>query len=487
MYKSLLLGTIALTASAMAGSAVAQTQDTRALEPINQVMTGQVVSRPGQTPLANNNNNAFGTARPGPAANPTPGTVVVRLLARTVVQYYEGWNSLMNATPGYSTTSNQMSSWMRLYPGIDAMAANGMRYGAATEIRMNSPAAATPSGNTPGSGASANSNAQTLYVRRAFIYFGADKLGIVRVGQGDGLISLFDGGRTTLQTFSPTSNFNGSDLGAAIGGGTAPPWVFLSGAGNEYDTQKIVYLSPSFSGFDFGLQYSPSAFNSLAGCTPTTVAASTGCSNLSSSLNPLDGQRYMNLISGGVRYNGNVGPVNLLAYGVYTYSGHVNTNLGPAASRVAVGAGAGSTWNGQFDNLNFGSMGVAATYSGFTLGANFITGAMNGQLATRPSGGANMNAWLVGAQYQTGPLTIGTVFASINSQGAVAMTGLSQRQEYEFNVGGSYALAPGLVVFADYIYQNRKQSGWNFATNTVGAANNQIQGQGFVLGSQVTW
>jgi len=486
MRKLLLASACALAAVGTSG-AYAQTQDTRALEPLNQVMTGQVVSRPGQTPLANNNNNAFGTARPGPAANPTPGTVVVRLLARTVVQYYEGWNSLMNATPGYNTTSNQMSSWMRLYPGIDAMAANGMRYGAATEIRMNSPAAATPSGGTPGSGASANSNAQTLYVRRAFIYMGTDQLGIVRVGQGDGLISLYDAGRTTFQGFSPTSNFNGSDLGAAIGGGTAPPFVWLSGSGNEYDTQKIVYLSPNFSGFDFGLQYSPSAFNSIAGCTPTTAAASIACSNLSSSATALDGQRYMNLISGGVRYNGNVGPVNLLAYGVYTYAGHVNSTVSGATARTQVGAGAGSTWNGQFDNLNFGSMGIAATYAGVTIGGNFVTGAMNGQMATRPSGGANMNAWLVGAQYQTGPLTVGTVFAAINSQGAVAMTGLSQRQEYEFNVGGSYALAPGLILFADYIYQNRKQSGWNFSTGAVGTANNQIQGQGFVLGSQVTW
>lgn len=189
--------------------------------------------------------------------------------------------------------------------------------------------------------------------------------------------------------------------------------MFLAGSGDEYDTQKIVYLSPSFSGFDFGLMYSPSAFNSLAGCN----LPATGCSNLTSSGNPLDGARYVNMIAGGARFSGDIGPVNVLAYGVYSYAGHVNSSASAATARAAVSAPASSSWNGQFDNLNFGSMGVALTYQGFTVAANYITGAMNGRMAARPSGGAPVNAWLAGAQYRTGPLTVGAVFASINSQG----------------------------------------------------------------------
>lgn len=75
----------------------------------------------------------------------------------------------------------------------------------------------------------------------------------------------------------------------------------------------------------------------------------------------------------------------------------------------------------------------------------------------------------------------------IDSQGAVALSGLTQRKEYALDIGGSYSLAPGIVLFADYIYQNRKQSGWNFATGAAGGANNQVQGQGFVFGTQVSW
>ena len=446
-------------------------------------MTGQLVAKPGAFVGANNNNNQVGTAVAGPSSVPAPGTMVIHLNGKVVVQYFQGWNSLMNTAPDFSTSSSGMSSWLRLYPGMDAMAANGLRYGAAMEIRQNNGTPGNGGGANPNSNGGSFSNGQTLYNRRAFVYFGTDQFGIVRAGLGDGLISLFDGGRTTMQNFTPNSVLNGSDLQNAIGGNTSPPWIFMSGTADEYDTQKFVYLSPSWSGFDFGAQYSPSAFSNLNGCA---VPAST-CANLQTSGTALDGQRYANMIAGGMRYNGTVGPVGLLAYGVYTYAGHVNYSGTATAARVAVGAPAGSGWSGSFDNLNYGSMGVAMTYAGVTVGGNFITGAINGRGAAKPSGGANANAFVTGIQYAQGPLTIGVAYEYIDSQGAVAMSGLTQRKEYAIDIGASYTLAPGLMLFADYIYQTRKQSGFDFGAGTPGGANNQVQGQGFVFGTQVAW
>ena len=505
MRNMLLASVFALGAVGTVGSAIAQTRPAAAPAPLTGAaggyvgqsvapapvemapwnpMTGQLIAKPGSYVGANNNNNAFGTARSGPSGNPTPGTMVIHLNGRVTVQYYQGFNSLSSSVPGNSTGSSAMSSWLRLYPGMDAMAANGLRYGAAVEIRQNAGAPANSGAVNANSNGGGHSTTQTLYNRRAFVYLGTNELGIIRAGLGDGLISLFDQGRTTMQTFSPTSSFNGSDLSTAIGGNSAAPWIFMSGSGDEYDTQKIVYLSPNFSGFDFGLQYSPNAFSNLNGCG----APATTCANLQTSGTALDGQRYTNMIAAGVRYSGPIGPVSLHTYGVYTYAGHVNYSGTAAGARAAVGAPGGSTWNGQFDNLNYGSMGAALTYAGVTVGGNFITGAINGRGATKPSGGANANAFITGIQYATGPMTIGMSYEYIDSQGAVALAGLTQRKEYAFNVGGSYSLAPGLVLFADYIYQNRKQSGWNFLTATAGsAANNQVQGQGFVFGTQVSW
>ncbi len=504
MRNMLLASVFALGAVGTIGTAIAQTRPAAAPAPVTGPVggyvgtkiapapieiapwnpsTGQLIAKPGAYVGANNNNNAFGTARSGPSSNPTPGTMVIHLNGRVTVQYYQGFNSLQNSVPGFSTGSSGMSSWLRLYPGVDAMAANGLRYGAAMEIRQNSGAGASGGFANPNSGGGAHSTTQTLYNRRSFVYLGTNELGIIRAGLGDGLITLFDQGRTTMQTFSPTSVFNGSDLSTAIGGNSAAPWIFMSGSGDEYDTQKFVYLSPNFSGFDFGLQYSPNAFSNLNGC----AVPATGCSNLQTSGVAADGMRYTNMIAAGARYSGPVGPINVHTYGVYTYSGHVNYSGTAAAARAAAGAPAGSTWSGQFDNLNYFSTGVQLSYAGVSVGGNFITGAINGRGAAKPSGGANANAFITGIQYATGPLTVGIAYEYIDSQGAVALSGLTQRKEYALDIGGSYALAPGLVLFADYIYQNRKQSGWNFATGAAGGANNQVQGQGFVFGTQVSW
>ena len=51
------------------------------------------------------------------------------------------------------------------------------------------------------------------------------------------------------------NNFNGGDNQNVPGG--APPFWFLSQAGNEYGNSKVVYLSPQFAGFDFGFQWAP--------------------------------------------------------------------------------------------------------------------------------------------------------------------------------------------------------------------------------------
>ncbi len=52
-------------------------------------------------------------------------------------------------------------------------------------------------------------------MRRAFTYVAGENWGIVRMGQADGLIGIFDNGVTTFQ-FLPTGNLNGGDLQADI-------------------------------------------------------------------------------------------------------------------------------------------------------------------------------------------------------------------------------------------------------------------------------
>ena len=150
-----------------------------------------------------------------------------------------------------------MSSFARLYTGADGMATNGLRYGAAIELRQNF------RGELGNSSASAYLSGQTMFVRRAFTYVASDNVGIVRAGQADGLIGIFDNGVTTMQ-FLPTGNLNGGDSQSIMPASVPPTYIFMSQAGGEYGNDKLVYMSPQFAGFDFGAQYAPNMSNSFA-------------------------------------------------------------------------------------------------------------------------------------------------------------------------------------------------------------------------------
>jgi hypothetical protein len=379
----------------------------------------------------------------------------------------------------YKVQPTNITSFARIYTGLDAMAANGLRYGGAIEIRENFTGS---SPNNASTGASGYSSSQTLFVRRAFAYVAADNIGLVRVGQGDGLISLYDNGITTFQ-FLPGGNLNGGDLQSVFPGGAQIPFANLAVAGNEYTTNRIVYMSPQFAGFDFGVSWAPNTTNGFgqgAGTTYGTVGgcpyATSTCPNLSSSSIPGDTARLLNLVQAGVRYQGKFDALGVLAYGVYEFSGNATWNRGAATTT-------GQTYNA----LGFGNVGVALTYAGFTVGGNWLGGSVNGQGGPKPSGAPNEQAWVAGLTYKTGPLIVGVVGEQIQSQGAPALTGRTQRMEYAIDGGAAYTIAPGLVGFAEYIYQYRKQNGFNFASGGVGAANNVVSGQGIQIGTTVYW
>ena len=284
MRKFLLASVATLGTGGLAGVAMAQAPS----GPVGAPTQGQSAypAAPAPTAYVNDNNNYQAPALPGAVANPTPGTIVVHFNGKVQVDFQASWTSLDthlvtataspligNATTVPSSTSaagivgnngigvvklqpQDIDSFARIYAGADGMATNGLRYGAAIEIRQNFTGQISNSGS---SGASGYSTLETLYVRRAFTYVAGENWGIVRAGQADGLIGIFDNGVTTFQ-FLPTGNLNGGD--ATNFPQNAPAsFVFLAQAGNEYDNAKLVYMSPQIAGFDFGLQYAPNTSN----------------------------------------------------------------------------------------------------------------------------------------------------------------------------------------------------------------------------------
>jgi len=476
---------------------------------------GQLIGPYGSGPAANNNNNAWGIANtptgsvaagplstiyaPNVIAVPVPGTIVIRLNGRVETDFAGVWTSAdtsQNAEgkpTGYKVNPLGIGAYMRLYPGFDGVSSNGLRYGAAVELRQNFGAADRQFPNNATGGGSLSASAmdfnQTVYVRRAFGYAASDQVGLLRVGTTDGVIGLFDPCIFTSQCWDAgQGNFNGGGIEVqGPGNPTAIPFVWLAQAGAEYDNAKIVYLSPQLYGFDVGMQYAPSMGNTFqnggagVGCGqagPTCISVTSGN----------DPTRWFNQVGIGVRYQHNFGAVDLKAYGFYETAGKETLTTAaystPAAQRKL--AGGGSALLLPYDNLNFYKAGVALTAFNTTLAADYIGGAVNGQLTMRPQGGTSMNAVVTGLTYANGPITAGVEVGLIYDQGLPQLTGLTQRRQEEFAIGGAYKIAPGFQVAAEYNYTYRYQGGVNANTGLIGTTQ-AAKGQGVVLMSAWTW
>jgi hypothetical protein len=408
---------------------------------------------------------------------PKPGTVVIHLGGRVEVDMLAQW-STNNQTLGAKTNPITFGSYMRLYPGVDGMATNGLRYGASVELRENFPgSAAQNSPNlTPAPSGSAYTSGQTVYVRRAFTYLANDNLGIVRFGNSDGVIGLFDPCIFSAACWDAgVGNFNGSQAqGNGVTGAFAIPYVWLAQAAAEYGNTKIVYLSPQFFGFDFGVQYAPSMGNGFSTCTTAGgIGMVPAQANCNSETTGTDGTRWYNQVGVGARYQGVFGPLSVGVYAFYETAGKESV-FGPAVSSVR-----GVTGN-RFDNLSFVSAAAYATFDTgvgkVTYAIDYIGGALNGQLAMRPSGGAPENAVLSGFMYQNGPITLGLEAGLVESQGSASLTGVSQRHEFEFAFGGNYNVAPGLYLVGEYQYEFRHQGGFDFVANGNGAGATGVPG-----------
>jgi hypothetical protein len=525
--RKLLLATAAIM-GASGGLAYAQTVPAAPSQ-------GQLAAPYGAGPAKDNNNNAWGIANtpsgsaaagplstifaPNVNAVPAPGTIVIRLNGRVEVEVAGSFSNLNTGTgarsvanpsgAGYKLNPVGIGSYVRLYPGFDGLAANGVRYGASVEIRENFYAGTNGSTNSTvttlggqpvGTGAASspggNISAQTLFVRQAFTYLATDQAGIIRLGQGSGVLSLFDNCIFTSQCWDAgLGTLNGAGLADVAPSGAQPPFVWLNQAAADVANNKIVYLSPQFFGFDFGVQYAPNAGNAFSNGSGTSTIQQATCNqagqNCISVTSGNDATRWYNQVGGGLRYQQNFGAVDFKVYGFGETAQKENLTTGPyfTAAQVRAGVAGASTSTIRYQNLGFYKAGTAITFANFTAALDYIGGAVNGQLGMTPEGGANMNALLPGLTYANGPITAGAQFGDIWSQGAAQLAGVTQRHEYEFAVGGAYKLAPGVQLVGEYQYAYRHQSGWNFATNALGAegSTNNAQSQQVLFSTILTW
>jgi hypothetical protein len=384
------------------------------------------------------------------------------------------------------------NNYIRLYPSFDGVAANGLQYGGFIEFRQDNGVA--PGGGLNGSISAATRSRGELYVRDDFVYLGTPQLGQLRLGSGWGAGTLFLTG--TFENFND-GGWDG-DLPAFFTGNTSLAFPFPDQS-YTYTTDKVTYLSPQIAGFDAAVSFSPSSANvnngsgncayantaaSASGANgPLTAGAASGCDAAASTSVIAETKRARDLIEAEARYRGAFGPVGLVVEGGGIFSGHVEYD------------GIPTTYH--YDNMSIGDGGFQVTYGGFAVGGHITAGRSNGtSFSPVANNGKDAFAWIAGTSYAVGPVIVGASFFHLDAAGNQAGTTVKYNGElstYGAAAGGTYTFAPGMNIFLSYLYGHQHEAGTDLVAGTASTAagtvltHNNVQAQGFSIGTQFKW
>ncbi len=456
--RKLLLTTVAVLGGtvAIAGGAYAQTTAAPTVYEPNAAYGVSGLGAPPATTVA---------PAPGMVA---PNSFVVHLNGR--INWYAGVEgSSSDSLGGFKNDPYQFQGYIRLFPGFDAVAANGLQYGVVSEIRMPGSTGGVAKA-SPGS----SSSGETLYWFQAYGYVATDALGTFSFGMQNGPTTNFETG--TFEGFNDGA-WNG-DVPAFVPGVTAPVYPF-SDVGPLQTGDKVVYMSPSWAGFQFGIGFEPNTDNLWNGNCST---ASSGCNALAAAPIPGVTARFRNMIDVGAQYTGTFGPVGVQLGGGYVGASKVAYNGPPALAGT------------EFYGLSVGQVGATVTVANFTFGGNFSYGEQDGLYSPQPRGGVDEIAWMGGVQYGVGPYVIGASYFRTNFAGNWSPGTTVARTETDQGIaaGATYEVAPGMALYLSYLYGLRHQLGQDFNTalpNTSAdpGVGNNVKSQVFALGTVLKW
>ena len=277
-----------------------------------------------------------------------------------------------------------------------------------------------------------------------------------------------------------------------------------TGAGQLGDNTKVIYMSPQFYGFDFGVSYAPNGGGFGNGGCPSDTATA-GCDRAYAfrgatawavaPAGQLGAMARRNEYQVAARYRGSFAGVGVSATAGYIGAGTAY-DLSNAGAQVR-------TMNG----LNVWQVGAQATYMGFTLGAVYYQGDYNFFWGNTVRGDRQAQTLNVGGSYTSGPITVGANMVTGVYEGGArsdfdAAAGrlvrqsnptaygdrnnLASQRRWGMSVGANYRLAPGLDLIAEYVYHSVRENGRDLDTARAG-----IQSRGFanvfIMGSRLAF
>jgi predicted porin len=326
--------------------------------------------------------------------------------------------TLAPAAPGFPARTLRRDRWdfrqgdTEIHLFVTGKAANGLSYGFTMELQFDNVT-------QQGAGTAVDTD-------EAYAFISSPALGTLRLGDEDSAASLMQTRVPTVTGLGPDNMWD--EFVARTADGQAP--YLISGINDGNDATKIIYLSPQFFGFDFGLSFAP---NGREGESFTSIASATTNNTAVLQRDPNDSIR--NELAGAVRYRGSFG------------------NVGLAASFGAMRADAQRTSFGAatLQDITAYHVGTAITAFGFTVGGEYNWGKYGGPSTGRlpiANGLGNSNNWAIGATYTAGSVAIGAFYGQGKRD---ALGALPDREQTNWGIGVVYTVAPGLELVANYI------------------------------------
>jgi hypothetical protein len=434
---------------------------------------------------------ASATAQAQPLKPVAAGTLVVRVkgyLQFGLVDYGSTYNSVSTMSGTYKLNPITTNANLRLYPGFDGQSISGISYGVLSELRTQKTDAAV--GATSSAVNTAGSTG--LYIKRAYGYIGTPEAGYVRLGQTDGAFTLLQQG--VVEAYGDGAQFSSTDgvVNSALPQSAVPSQFIYADSGQLYSTNKIVYISPAFSGLSASASYEPNSDGIQEGYANNNNASSTSAALSSSSSSGDIGKRRKNTVDAAVQYVLKYNGASIKTSAGYLYGAPVNY----------IGTTALSAAPYKYDNLSVYQVGGSVTYMGVTIGANLKGGQTEDVFAFKPKGTRDGLAYIVGVSYVIGPWVVGASYFNNQTSGAYVpyLSGGSNStyyshthiskyartlSEYGIGVGGNYVISPNLALYLQYLYGHKHQPGVTFSSASTAVSNAQVQAIG--TGATFKW
>ena len=248
------------------------------------------------------------------------------------------------------------------------------------------------------------------------------------------------------------------------------------------DANKITYFTPRFSGFQFGISYTPNTANTNGDSGSAPYDRNSG--------------DIENVVGIGANFSRSFGGIAVGASAGWQ-SGTTNEKFDPDGTHGGSASDGAMAARGIGTDPSQWHVGGTVSRGGWTLGGAYANYEGTGgalKLETLDGAGEDANvtaetdvsdklaatAWAVGATYNTGPWTVGVGYLQseqdIGVPGAEGAIVTQTGETTVVNAGASYALAPGVTVAADVSFYEDDDG-----ANTTNSSKEAV-GAGLIMG-----